>query len=202
MKQILTLYEAASGQDMNLPKFELYYSINIELPFEHAITTILGVHAVLGTRNYLGPPSVIDRSKKASFRILKYRVWHNINMWSSECLSKAYILVMIKFALQAISSYITSVFLLPITLIEGIGKMILAFWWGHGRTMNKGTHWLSWAMLTIHKNHRGMRFKDLTATWQCWVSKDESFRHYQIIFGLKTIQDMLFSLWWLSEFKA
>jgi len=28
-----------------------------------------------------------------------------------------------------------------------------------------------------------MGFKDSTVTWQCWVSKDESFRHYHIIWS-------------------
>jgi len=61
--------------------------------------------------------------------------------------------------LKAISSYITSIFLLPITLIDGIEKMILAFWWGHGGTTNKGIHWLYWDMLTFHKNYRGWDLK-------------------------------------------
>jgi len=61
--------------------------------------------------------------------------------------------------------------------------MILVFSWGHGRTTNKGIQWLSWAMITVHKNHKVMGFKDLTATWECWVSKDKFFRRYQIIWA-------------------
>ena len=70
---------------------------------------------------------------------------------------------MIKSVLQAIPSYVMSVFLLPTTLVDEIEKMINGFWWGNGRSSRRGIHWLSWDKLTVHKNHGGMGFKDLTA---------------------------------------
>ena len=44
---------------------------------------------MLGTRKYLGLPSMVGRSKKATFNFIKDRVWQKINSWSSKCLSKA-----------------------------------------------------------------------------------------------------------------
>lgn len=41
--------------------------------------------------------------------------------------------------------------------------MINSFWWGHGRTTQRGINLLSWEKLFVHKNHGGMGFKDLTA---------------------------------------
>jgi len=70
---------------------------------------------------------------------------------------------MIKFVLQAIPSYVMSIFRLLNTLIDEIEKMMNAFWWGHEGTSNKGLHWLSWEKLSVHKNHGGMGFKDLAA---------------------------------------
>jgi hypothetical protein len=48
--------------------------------------------------------------------------------------------IMIKFVLQAISSYVMSIFQLPSTLINSIEKIINSFWWGHGRSTHRGIH--------------------------------------------------------------
>jgi len=56
MKNILTTYEATSGQAVSLPKFEIRYSIPIDQLTRTSITQILGVQAVLGTSKYLGLP--------------------------------------------------------------------------------------------------------------------------------------------------
>jgi len=75
MKNILATYEAASGQAISLPKSEIFYSRNTEVNLKNNITTILGVQAVLGTGKYLGLPSMVGRSKKATFNFIKDRVW-------------------------------------------------------------------------------------------------------------------------------
>ena len=152
MKNILETYEKASGQAIRLPKSEAYYSRSVPYPTQDSITPILGVCAVMGTGKYLGLPSMIGRSKEATFGFIKDRIWHKINYWSSKCLSKAEREVLIKSALQSISSYIMSVYLLPNKLVDAIEKMINAFWWGHGGSTRKALHWLSWERLSVHKN--------------------------------------------------
>jgi len=96
MKHILTTYEATSGQAISLPKYEIVYNINVQEPLQQSITNILGVRVVLGTGKYLGLPSMVGRSKKATFSFIKDWVWQKISSWSSKCLSKAGREVMIK----------------------------------------------------------------------------------------------------------
>jgi hypothetical protein len=48
-KNILSLYEAASGQSISLPKSEIYYSRNVSNVLKQSITATMGVQAVLGT---------------------------------------------------------------------------------------------------------------------------------------------------------
>jgi len=74
MKQILNQYEEASGQAISLPKSEIFYSRNVQETLENSITNTLGVRAVLGTGKYLGLPSMVGRSKKATFNFIKDRV--------------------------------------------------------------------------------------------------------------------------------
>jgi ribonuclease HI len=163
MKNILQLYEKASGQAISLPKSEIFYSRNVSGVLNQVITAIMGVQAVLGTGKYLGLPSLIGRNRTAVFSYIKDRVWQKISSWSSRCLSKAGREIMIKSVLQAIPSYVMSIFLLPSSIISTIEKMMNSFWWGCSGSSNGGIHWLSWERLSMHKNHGGMGFKDLTA---------------------------------------
>jgi len=48
---------------------------------------------------------------------------------------------------------------LPTTLINTIEKMMTYFWWGHGKTTQRGIHW---EKHSAPKVHGGMGFKDLT----------------------------------------
>jgi hypothetical protein len=130
---------------------------------KQSITDIMGVQVVLGTGKYLGLPSLISRNRTAVFAYIKDRVWQKVNSWSNKCLSKAGREVMIKSVLQAIPSYVMSIFLLPDTIISAIEKMMNSFWWGCGGTNNRGIHWMSWERLSVHKSYGGMGFKDLTA---------------------------------------
>jgi hypothetical protein len=38
-----------------------------------------------------------------------------------------------------------------------------SFWWGHGRSSQRGIHWMNWEKLSAPKVHGGMGFKDLSA---------------------------------------
>ena len=70
---------------------------------------------------------------------------------------------MIKYVLQTIPSYVMSIFQLPNTLLDSIVKMMNSFWWGNGKTTQRGIHWMSWEKLSAPKIHGGMGFKDLAA---------------------------------------
>jgi len=65
------VYEAASGQSISLPKSKVYYSRSVPIPTQETITEILGVRAIMGTGKYLGLPSMVGRSKEATFGFIK-----------------------------------------------------------------------------------------------------------------------------------
>jgi hypothetical protein len=67
---------------------------------------------------------MVGRSKKATFGYVKDSVWRKINSWRGRSLSKAGKEVMIKSVLQAIPSYVMSVYLLPESLINDIEKNV------------------------------------------------------------------------------
>ncbi|GAU37194.1 hypothetical protein TSUD_30590 [Trifolium subterraneum] len=105
LMRILHTYEAASGQEVNLVKSEVFISRNMFQAAKEDLSRILGVKLVLGTGIYLGLPSMVGRSKKAIFSYIKDRIWKRINSWRGRALSKAGKKIMIKSVLQAIPSY-------------------------------------------------------------------------------------------------
>ncbi|KEH17434.1 hypothetical protein MTR_0015s0120 [Medicago truncatula] len=60
-KQIDRMRSQASGQAVNLQKYEIFCSRNVSNVVHNNIANILGVQAVLGTGKYLGLPSMIGR---------------------------------------------------------------------------------------------------------------------------------------------
>ena len=171
MKNVLTTYEEALGQAINLQKSELFCNRNTPDVLKNLIATTLSVRQVLGTGKYLGLPSMIGRSKHATFKFIKDRIWNEINSWSSRCLSQAGREVLIKSVLQSIPSYVMSIFLFPGSLINEIEKMLNSFWWGHNSTNSRGLCWLSWERLSIPKVFGGMGVKGLKAFNMAMVGK-------------------------------
>jgi hypothetical protein len=88
----------------------------------------MGVRHVLGTGNYLSLPSMIERKKKDIVSYVKDIIWKHINSWRGRALSKAGKEVMIKSVLQAIPSYVMSIYILSDSTIKELGRMINSFW--------------------------------------------------------------------------
>ncbi|GAU24809.1 hypothetical protein TSUD_157220 [Trifolium subterraneum] len=174
LMRILHTYETASSQEVNLVKSEVFISRNMSQAAKEDLSRILGVKLVLSTGIYLGLPSMVGRSKKAIFSYIKDRIWKRINSWRGRALSKADKEIMIKSVLQAIPSYVMSMFILPASFIHDIEKMINAFWWRSGSTNNnntKGIHWLAWERLAYPKAHAGLGFRNFEAFNKAMVAK-------------------------------
>jgi hypothetical protein len=148
--QILKTYEEATGQEINLTKSEVFFSRNLSIAAQEDLSNIMGVRHVLGTGNYLGLPSMIGRKKKNVFAYIKDKIWKRINSWRGRSLSRAGKEVMIKSVLQAIPTYVMSVYLLSDSTIRDIERMMNSFWWGGGAN-NKGIRLLAWNHMTQPK---------------------------------------------------
>ncbi|XP_058765192.1 uncharacterized protein LOC131638639 [Vicia villosa] len=134
----------------------------------------MGVRHVLGTGTYLGLPSMIGRSKRSIFSFIKDRIWNRINSWKGRSLSRAGKEVMIKSVLQAIPTYIMSIFILPDGVVNEIEKMLNSFWWGGGSN-SKGISWKAWDKVTCAKEAGGLGFRDFKALNMAMVAKQGWF---------------------------
>lgn len=75
MKIILTTYEEVSGQAINFQKSEKFGGRNVTPNAKNCVGNNLGVQQVSGTGKYLDLPSMIGRSRKATFKYIKDRIW-------------------------------------------------------------------------------------------------------------------------------
>lgn len=89
LKNILEVYEAASGQAINLSKSEMFFNSNVIELKRNSISNMLGVYARIGAGKYLGMSSIIGRNRKSTFGFMKEKVWKKITSMAGKFLSKA-----------------------------------------------------------------------------------------------------------------
>ncbi|KAL0402014.1 UNVERIFIED_CONTAM: hypothetical protein Slati_4231300 [Sesamum latifolium] len=89
VKNILSLYEKASGLVINSGKSAMVFGKNMDATMQLTFANILGVAVVPRHEKYLGLPTVVGRSKKEVFAGIKERIWKKLQNWTSNQLSQA-----------------------------------------------------------------------------------------------------------------
>lgn len=181
--EILSRYEGASGQKINLSKSEITFSKIVTAERRRDICSTLGVREVNRHEKYLGLPTIIGKSKKAIFAGLKEREWKKLRGWKEKLLARPGKETLIKGVAQAIPTYMMSVFKIPDGLLDEIHSMLARFWWGNGSETKM--HRKSWEHLCLPKSMGGMGFRDLNIFNQALLAKqgwrlmhnDESLLH-------------------------
>lgn len=140
LRTILTRYEKASGQMINIDKSALFFSPNVNLDFRSVISNLIGMLVVENLGRYLGVPTKFTRKKRDDFRDIKQRVWQTLQGWKHKYFSVDGKEVLIKSVAQSIPTYIMSCFRLPKTLCDDMHYMMARFWWGSTETKRR-IHW-------------------------------------------------------------
>ncbi|KAK9666078.1 hypothetical protein RND81_14G158900 [Saponaria officinalis] len=147
---VITQYELASGQRINMQKSEIFFSPNTALPDRDDVQGILGAKIVASPDKYLGLPAIIERNKTVAFAPLKERKY----------LSYAGREIVIKAVAQAISTYHMSLFKLPETFCADLNGAMARFWWGHD-DQKRHIYWVAWRKLCKSKGDGGLGFRHL-----------------------------------------
>jgi hypothetical protein len=160
IQEVLHKYEHASGQQINHDKTTLFFSASTSSEIKEEIKAALHLPAIQQYDKYLGLPSLVGRSKHATFAHLKERVWNKIQGWKERLLSQAGREVFIKAIIQAIPTYTMNCFKLPKKLCLELKRLVRNFWWGHKENSRK-IHWVKCSSLCQSKSLGGMGFRDL-----------------------------------------
>ena len=127
LKMILTTYEVASSQQVNMAKSTITFSPNVTMVDMRDVQGMLGLVDVQYHDEYLGLPSVIRRNKKKLFLDIKELVWKPAQGWRSNIFSIGECEILIKAMLQAISSYVMSIFKLLVSLCDDLRSRFFFF---------------------------------------------------------------------------
>lgn len=148
---ILETYETASGQVVNLEKFEASFSENVPQNYKQMICNMMGLKAVEAMSRYLDSPIPFGRPMKTIFSHVMDHIWKKLRYCLSKksrkekCLSRANKETLIKVVSQDIPNYILSCYQVPVGCCENIDSMLAKFWWGSEEEEKKRRiHWMSW----------------------------------------------------------
>ncbi|XP_021751079.1 uncharacterized protein LOC110716751 [Chenopodium quinoa] len=180
--EILSTYEVASGQKLNMDKSEVSFSRNIEQERKNMLQMKLSFKAVERHEKYLGLPTYIGSSKKQVFHNIQDRVWKKLKGWKGNFLSQAGREVLIKSIAHAIPTYAMHCFSIPNSILNGIEKMCRQFFWGQKGEERK-LCWVAWEKLYVSKKEGGLGFRNMKIfneallakqAW-CILSNEDSF---------------------------
>ncbi|KAL0394970.1 UNVERIFIED_CONTAM: LINE-1 retrotransposable element O protein [Sesamum latifolium] len=113
LRDILLKFEKASSLKINLQKFAMVFSRNVDEGSCMELANILGVAVVPKHEKYLGLPTIAGRSKRELFESIKDRIWSKLHCWLAKKLSQAGRGVLLKIVLQSIPIYAMGCFRLP-----------------------------------------------------------------------------------------
>jgi hypothetical protein len=110
LKRVLTDYEAALGQKVNLQKSSVFFGEGCHQAKKAKLKQVIGVTEEALSERYLGLPTVVGRSKDGYFQYITERSHSKTGGWKGHGLSNKGKEILVKSVLQATSTYPMSCF--------------------------------------------------------------------------------------------
>lgn len=160
LKQILNLYEKASGQCINSQKSSITFSKKAPQEPKDKVKRALAINQEGGVGKHLGLPEHFGRKKRDMFTLIVDKIKQKALSWSSRFFSVAGKLTLLKSVLSAMPSYAMSCFKLPMSLCKRTQSALTRFLWDSCSGKRKMS-WIAWEKLTKTKKDRGLGFRDI-----------------------------------------
>lgn len=127
VKELLEIYEVASGQVINLLKSDIMFSRGLTVEKGRRLADVLGVWWVEQHSIYLDIPARVGRARGEVFRGLINRITKKLKDWKSKTLSQAGKLALVKSVAQSIPTYLMTCFKIPSGVIQRLHSVIARF---------------------------------------------------------------------------
>jgi hypothetical protein len=131
LQEILKVYEACSGQKINMEKSSILFSPSTKLIDREQIKQKLQLASETHNERYLGLPVHISHSKLKAFEYIKKKIWTRIQGWKEKLLFMVGKEILVKSIAQAITTYAMSCFDLTKNLYDQVRAMICRYWWSN-----------------------------------------------------------------------
>ncbi|XP_024178083.1 uncharacterized protein LOC112184012 [Rosa chinensis] len=176
IRQLLNIYEKASGQQVNLQKSNAVFNGTVLPHLRESMANILGVQVVDKHEKYLRIPTLVSRSRIDTFAYIKDNLSKKLTGWRSKLLSiSAGREILIKVVAQAMPLYTMNYYLLPQSLIQehcASRDILRAGIWrhiGNGTTTNIWVDpWLMGEDLSLYRSDRAVVVADLFLALRVW----------------------------------
>jgi ribonuclease HI len=170
LKETLKTYCDGSGQKINLDKSSVFFGNRCDFLIKNRVKNSLEVQSEVLNDKYLGMPTSVGRSSKATFNFLYDMIWKRMNGVTDRPLSRAGNETFLKSVIQAIPTHAMSCFQVPIGNCEQMRAVVANQWWGVEGGKRK-QHWRSWKWLSAPKTLGGMGFRDMALFNQAMLGK-------------------------------
>lgn len=124
---MLSVFEKASGQKINIEKSNVFFSHNVQDVMKREILQITGFMEASASTQYLGLPNCIGRNKTAILGYLKDRVRNRIQSWDGMLLNRSGKEILLKTVSQSIPNYAMSIILIPLEMCKEMEQMMCDF---------------------------------------------------------------------------
>lgn len=144
VKRILNAFSLATGLHPNVNKRKIYLS-GVSNSVKDSMLSVLGYSEGSLTVDYLGVPLFLNtRLKVKDCRNLIERIASKIRSWTSNWLSYAGRLQLIKSVIFSMQVYWSSLFILPKKVLSAIQQSLRRFLW-KGSSLDKGGCKVAWS---------------------------------------------------------
>lgn len=143
LMDIFAEYQRISGQKINLSKSEMVFSPTIMQNVKDEFQSFMPIQITDKISKYLGLLTQIGRSKNQVFNFIMERFRSKLKGWKERSLSFSGRGVLIRAVIQAIPTYVMSIFLIRQGICNRIEQVICRFWcvcvcvWGGGNEIKR-----------------------------------------------------------------
>ncbi|KAG5577611.1 hypothetical protein H5410_057745 [Solanum commersonii] len=169
LRVIFVLFEAVSGLHINWGK-SFIYPVN-EVPDINSLVDILGGKVGELPTTYLGMPLGAMSKSKNIWNAVVEKCGKKLVNWRSQYLSLGGRLTLINSVLDAMPTYMMSLFPLPGNVLEKLDSIRRNFLWQGNGEGEKKYHLVKWEVVTNSKKEGGMGIKNLKVQNQSLLLK-------------------------------